>query len=511
MEPGTVLFGKYRVDEVIGTGGMGSVVRASHLYLQQPVAIKILLPEMAGSAETVSRFLREAQATVRLRSEHTARVMDVGTMPDGAPYMVMEYLDGNDLNQILRHHGPQAAPIVCDLMLQACEGMAEAHSLGIIHRDIKPSNFFVTRRPDGSMLLKVLDFGISKTPVNLTDLTNVDTVIGTPSYMSPEQMKSGRAADARSDIWSMGIVMYQLLAGRPPFSGESYAELVLKVTGDPPAPMHVPLPPGLGEVMLRCLEKDPRNRQQTVAELARMLAPYATDPVQAAQCAARATRILQQKTSQGQQGSPLAAGGGRLTPVPLSPAHLTPRSWPPSPTSLSQGRGQVTHRVRSGRGWMIGGIVSLCVAAGAGGYIVSEMRQDDSAKRDGTHISAPPAEPAAVVESKPDVKPAPTIAPKPAPTIAPKPEATIATKPEATIEPKPRTEPTIAPKPTVDTKPDATAPTPTTTATIQKPVITKPTVTNSIVSKPTVTPKPITKPKPKPVKPKSDDLFDTRH
>ena len=136
--PGTILLGKYRVEDVIGTGGMGRVVRASHLYLQQSVAIKILLTEMAQNASTVSRFLREAQATAQLKSEHIARVIDVGTMPDGTPLMVMEYLTGNDLNQILRHHGPQSPAVVCDLMLQACEGIAEAHAADIVHRDIKP-------------------------------------------------------------------------------------------------------------------------------------------------------------------------------------------------------------------------------------------------------------------------------------------------------------------------------------------------------------------------------------
>ena len=154
MQPGDVLLDKYRVEEVLGTGGMGKVVRASHLFLQKEFAIKVLLPHMADSAETVSRFLREAQATSKLNSEHIARVFDTGRLADGAPFMVMEYLQGNDLNQIIRHHGPQRPNIVCDLMLQACEGMAEAHSLGFVHRDIKPSNFFITTRADGSMLFQ---------------------------------------------------------------------------------------------------------------------------------------------------------------------------------------------------------------------------------------------------------------------------------------------------------------------------------------------------------------------
>src|SRR5262249_57116015 len=221
---------------------------------------KLLPPEAPQDDPTVQRFLREAEGMVKLRSEHSARVMDVATTDEGVPFMVMEFLDGNDLNQILRHHGPQQPAIVVDLLLQACEGIAEAHALSIIHRDIKPSNFFITRRPDGSMLLKILDFGISKTPVGYDELTGTQTVIGTPSYMAPEQMKSGRSADPRSDIWSIGVVMYQLITGQLPFAGESYAELVLKVGIEPPTPILVPLPAGLGDVVLRCLEKDPLAR-----------------------------------------------------------------------------------------------------------------------------------------------------------------------------------------------------------------------------------------------------------
>jgi serine/threonine-protein kinase len=293
----------------------------------------------------------------------------------------MEFLEGNDLNQILRHHGPQLPAIVVDLMLQACEGIAEAHALGIVHRDIKPSNFFITRRPDGSMLLKILDFGISKTPVGFDELTATQTVLGTPSYMAPEQMKSGRSADPRSDIWSLGVVIYQLLTGRTPFSGESYAELVLKVGLEPPAPILVPLPPGLGDVILHCLEKDPAARFQNVGDLARMLAPYATDPIAAAQAANRAIRILQQRgLHAAMQTSPLTAGGGLPTPIPISPAQLTPRSWPPSSqsTSLSHGAGQVTLRARGNRSLLIAGIASLCVLAGVGGYAISQLSRSGS-------------------------------------------------------------------------------------------------------------------------------------
>ena len=554
LAPGTILLGKYRIDEVIGTGGMGRVVRASHLYLQQSVAIKILLPQMAESPSTVARFLREAQATVRLKSEHIARVIDVGTMPDGIPFMVMEHLEGNDLNQILRHHGPQTPEIVCDLMLQACEGMAEAHAMGIVHRDIKPSNYYITRRPDGSMLLKILDFGISKTPVGYEELTGTQTVIGTPTYMSPEQMKSGKQTDARSDIWSMGVVMYQLLQGQPPFSGESYAELVLKVGTEAPSPLHVQLPAGLGEVILRCLEKDPKNRLQNVGELARMLAPFASDPATAAATAARTTRILTAKHNQppdsrpsfgpsgfGQQGSPFAAGGGLMVPVPLSPAQLTPRSWPPS-TSLSQGRGQMTAPMRAGKGWLIAGALSLVILAGAGGYIFNGLMKDD--RREGAVAEAPPVAAATVPETPAPAAPTPPATPTPTPTAAtptaatptaatPTPTAATPTPTVATPTVSAPTVPPATPKPTAIAlepvaqpavakpavvKPVAIKPKPVAQPAVAKPAVAKPAVVKpavvkpvAIKPKPAITNKPTPKPAPPPIKKKPKaDLFDRR-
>ena len=369
LAPGTVLLGKYRVDEVLGVGGMGRVVRASHLYLQQSFAIKLLLPAMLENPQTVTRFLREAQATSRLKSEHIVRVLDVGTMPDGVPFMVMEHLEGSDLNQILRHHGPQLPGVVCDLVLQACEGLAEAHALGFVHRDIKPSNFYVTRRPDGSMLLKILDFGISKVPVGGEDLTGAHAMLGTPTYAAPEQLRSGREVDRRSDIWSLGVVSYQLLEGRAPFAGETFAELLVKVTTEQPEPMIAQLPPGLAAVIHRCLAKDPSQRQQDVGELARMLAPFASDPVVGAQIAARTTRIVQLRASQaslGQQAIPTSAGGGLAPPEPLSPAPHTPLSWPAPGAPPVLG----SERARRPRGWLLAGVLVVALVAGAAVVVV---------------------------------------------------------------------------------------------------------------------------------------------
>jgi serine/threonine-protein kinase len=526
LVPGTVLLGKYRIDELIGTGGMGNVVRASHLYLHQSVAIKILLPQMSEDPSTVARFLREAQASVKLRSEHSARVVDVGTAPDGTPFMVMEFLDGSDLHQILRHHGRQPPAVAVDLMLQACEGIAEAHALGIIHRDIKPSNFFLTRRPDGSPLLKILDFGISKTPVGYDELTGTQTILGTPSYMAPEQMKSGRSADPRSDLWSIGVVLYQLLTGHPPFAGESYADLVLKVGLEPPEPIVVPLPPGLPEVVLRCLEKDPKLRYQNAGELARAIAPFATDPVSAAHAAGRVVRIL---AGRGIAPGALLTGGPGAglasPPIPLSPAQITPGSWSPSRiTSLSQGAGQVTLSSRSNRGWLIGGIMSLCVIAGVGGYAISQMSKPEPKPetRNEPHVLAPvPAnQPTSEASTAAPVTPASAPAPGPAvkPPAAGAPAAPPATAsdapaaPAATVADHPSAKPVAAsaPAPAEDTRPDTGEPRAHEVLIDANPGGKKPAPEpKRTATKPSAEPRPASKPVIKTKKP--DDLFDSRH
>lgn len=335
---GTVLLGKYRVEEILGIGGMGIVVRALHLDLERPVAIKFLLPNMVENAAVVQRFLREAQASGRLRGEHAVKVIDVGRMPDGVPFMIMEHLVGADLGHVLKTYGSHPPPVACDLMLQICEGMAEAHALGIVHRDVKPSNFFVTRRPDGSALVKILDFGISKVPVEaMANLTATQAMVGTPAYMAPEQMRAASAVDARGDLWSMGVVLYQLLTSALPFDGDSYPALCLKVAMEAPAPISVALPPGLVEVVLRCLEKQPEHRYQSVAQLAYALAPYCSDPAAAMATAERTTRILE------------APRGGRA-PTLSSDAVATGQLVPPSghrsdirayPSSVSGGAGQL--------------------------------------------------------------------------------------------------------------------------------------------------------------------------
>ncbi|MFS8066498.1 MAG: serine/threonine-protein kinase, partial [Byssovorax sp.] len=269
---GEVLAGKYRIERVLGQGGMGVVVAAMHLQLNQRVAIKLLL--QGATPEVVERFLREARAAVRLKCQHVARVIDVGALPDGAPYMVMEYLEGNDLSQIVRGSGALSVPDAVEYLLHACEAIGEAHSIGIIHRDLKPANLFLTRAADGTSTVKVLDFGISKTGESESSegegmsLTKTSAVLGSPLYMSPEQMKSARSADARSDIWSLGAILYELLTGGVPFNAMTFTELVLMANMEAPRPIATirnDVAPGLEAAVLKCLAKRPEDRFANVA------------------------------------------------------------------------------------------------------------------------------------------------------------------------------------------------------------------------------------------------------
>jgi serine/threonine-protein kinase len=294
----TILDGKYRVDRVIGMGGMGVVMQATHVAIGQRVAFKFLLPSVARDHDDSSeRFLREARAAANVRGDHVVRVMDVGRLENGTPYMLMEYLDGSDLAEHLAHAGPLPIATSVDWVLQACEAIAEAHAAGIIHRDLKPSNLFLAHRADASTTLKVLDFGISKTIS--TDVSGSDTLtkpgafLGSPLYMSPEQIRSSTRVDARSDVWALGIILYELLTGAPMFTGPSYSAICAAVASDPAPRLRRVLPSapeGLEAAILRCVEKQVENRFDSVGELARAIAPFGSPGATAS--AERVVRFL---------------------------------------------------------------------------------------------------------------------------------------------------------------------------------------------------------------------------
>jgi serine/threonine protein kinase len=283
IRQGQVLAGKYRVVRVLGAGGMGMVVEANHVQLETRVAIKVLLPQMLGSPDAVARFEREARAAVRISSEHVARVFDVGTLPDGAPYIVMEFLEGSDLAAWLRDRGPLPIAQAVEFVLQGCVAVAEAHALGIVHRDLKPANLFCVRRADGQFMIKVLDFGISK----LTDVreqafsaTSTTAVMGSPLYMSPEQMAASKNVTAQTDIWALGVILFELVAGGVPFNGDTLPEICVKIATTPPASLRLArpdVPAAFEGIVSKCLEKDLRRRYRDVADLAQALRAFAPE------------------------------------------------------------------------------------------------------------------------------------------------------------------------------------------------------------------------------------------
>ncbi|HEX4446081.1 MAG TPA: protein kinase [Polyangiaceae bacterium] len=278
VSAGDVIGGKYRVERELGEGGVGFVVQARHIELGQLVAIKILV--LRDDKEQVARFTQEARASVRLRGEHVAKVTDVGRLDDGTPYMVMEFLEGENLST-LTDRGALPLEDAATFLLQACEGIAEAHSLGIVHRDIKPANLFLTRGPTGRPLVKVLDFGIAKRSDNAvgdTRLTGALAVIGSPPYMSPEQVRASRDVDVRSDVWSLGATLYELLTARVPFDGATVQDVCARILTEQPPPLvhwRPGLPEGMQTVVDSCLAKDPARRFPSVWELAAGLEPFA--------------------------------------------------------------------------------------------------------------------------------------------------------------------------------------------------------------------------------------------
>jgi len=283
VQPGQIIAAKYRVDRLLGEGAFGVVVAATHTQLGQRVALKFLQKDAARQPGVVERFLREAQAAVQIQSEHVARVIDVGTLDQGAPYMVMEFLQGRDLSQVLEAQGALPLQVALDYVLQASEALAEAHALGIVHRDLKPANLFLTARADGSPLVKVLDFGISKQLLSpgrghAESLTRTHGMMGSPLYMAPEQGRSAKRVDARADIWSLGVILYELTTRQWPFFSENIAGLFGAISTAAPQPMSSvwpACPPAFEAVIQRCLEKEPSARFQSVAELAEALAPLA--------------------------------------------------------------------------------------------------------------------------------------------------------------------------------------------------------------------------------------------
>jgi serine/threonine protein kinase len=371
FSPGQVINGKYEVVELIGVGGLGFVVAANHVELGEKVALKFLRPEAMSNVEAVSRFSREARASAKLRSEHVARVFDVGTLPDGSPFIVMEFLEGINLGVLLHERGPLPVSLAIEYVLQTCEALATAHASGVVHRDIKPDNLFLNRRAGDLHVIKVLDFGISKVSLSRSAsetrhaLVETTMAMGSPIYMSPEQIRAAKDIDARTDIWSLGCVLYELLTNRLAFDASTVTEVTAAILERETPSLRSArpdVPEELEIVIQRCLAKQPGQRFQNVSELAIALAPFA---------AARA-RVLIERCYSILQGAGMTRAGMEqfrsLPPPAPESALMGPISAGVSSTASVEA--SIRFVPSTSKSWPLMLAALILVAAGAAGMIV---------------------------------------------------------------------------------------------------------------------------------------------
>ena len=490
--PGDILGGKYHLEKLLGQGGMGAVFAAKHLELDKAVAIKVMLADTSNQ-EAMARFKNEGKAAARIDSEHVVKVFDVA-QEFGFQYMVLELLEGEDLAQILERQGKLPPHVVVGYMLQGLRGVGKAHSKGIIHRDLKPSNLFLAKREDGHPIVKVLDFGISKASSSSplaqapSALTSTRAMLGSPLYMSPEQLRSSKSVDHRADIWAIGVIMYELLTGELPFGGENLGELFAAILENdaPSLRLKSPeVPEGLERVVLKCLQRRAENRYDNVAQIAQDLAPF-----EGAGAGLMATAYLAPPAG---FGAP-RAGFGAATPNP--PLHQTPPYATPNPALPSHGAvtpsglarpapsGTVAMGRATGGGWQSTGsgnlprskaplvFLACAIALGLAGAVTIGVVLRGKNKETTTVVATPaPPSAATSVEPPPEPPPQPPATPVSA-AVAPAPPAPVTspatgtptqvghTKPTVTAHhapPSPPTPPAVVAKPVTTTKPTSSA------------------------------------------------------
>lgn len=446
---GDTLAGKYRVDRVLGVGGMGVVVAATHLDLDSKVAIKVMRDELLSDPSAVQRLMLEARSAAKIKSAHVARVLDVSTLPNGVPYIVMEFLDGCDLGQLLAERGALPVEQVADFLLQACEALAEAHAAQIIHRDLKPENLFVARDADGSPTIKVVDFGISKQlgpSASERALTNPSTAVGSPQYMAPEQMQ-GRQVDVRADIWALGAILYQSVTGKHAFDGQTLPEVCAKVLGQEPVSLRSlkpQVPSELEVVVLRCLKKNPEERYSDVASFATALAPFGS--------------VGPQQRSLERINRVLKGGSAVISKVATAPTVAVGTT----PMAGAATYANIPARTNSNR-LVLGLIVAAVVVIGAVTFALRSP--SDPPTTAASPVVAPPEPPkpiapvpVATVETAPPVAAAPSAAPV-VPSAAPVPSASTSLGSTELTAGSAGASAVVAPKPKPSTKPKPTTPT----------------------------------------------------
>jgi serine/threonine-protein kinase len=408
---------------------MGVVVGAVHLQLDQRVAIKFMAPLLSSNDGGVERFMREARLAAHIQCEHVARVFDVAALEDGTPYIVMEYLEGEDLGARLRRRGPFSLGDAVDAVLQASEAMAEAHVAGVVHRDLKPGNLFVCQRPDGSPLVKVLDFGISKVlrrgdrNDQPTLLTGPHVLMGSPLYCSPEQLRASTNVDARTDIWALGAILYELVSGTPPFRGTTLLEICTNVMHWRPPPLTAScpqVPRELDVVVARALAKSPDDRFATIADFARALAPFA--PERTLLSVERIENVMRRSARPTEADHPSPVSG-------VAPSHAPcEKTLPSRPDASADGDSPQGAPRGAVRRWALP-VAIVAVAAAVGAAAASSATSARSLPAPATRASTAVAIAASVAP------PAPTASETPSPPAALAPLREAAPAPAETRRP----------------------------------------------------------------------------
>ncbi len=489
INPGQVIDGKYKIVRLLGTGGMGAVYEGENVRIRRKVAIKMLHLSVSTQADVVLRFEREAQASALVGSEHICEVLDLGVLADGTRYMVMEYLDGETLSSRIKRHGRLMPQQSIPLLLQVLEALGRAHAAGIIHRDLKPDNVFIVPQRSGIKdFIKILDFGVSKfaqTGGEEMNVTRAGAVVGTPYYMSPEQAKGSSAIDARTDVYAIGVLLYQATTGQVPYQAETFNELLFKIVLEipPPPQTYVPdLDPEFAGIILRAMAREPELRFQSCADFAAALQSFHTartssllvQPFVPPPNRAPATQVLdlsqmpplpaivqQAVPQQHPQSSASWPGNPPMAPPPMqaAPLHASGPSWAqgsgaqqappgsPAATGASWGNASTASVPRSKTPMILGMIGAVAVLGVVG--VVAILAMSKSKTGAASPGGAEPAAPTASLSAAPTAAPSETAAPIAAPSETASPDPSSA--PSATVTATPTAKPGIAPLTTAKT------------------------------------------------------------